>query len=135
MRTLAACIVLSLAGCDPAAVTPDDPEEEPPVCGEIVTGRWAANKQAFGMPMDLDITFDPAACEFYASEWSVRDNPSVPMSHSDRMLGGTLAEDDTVELFGTTDRWSACTGTVEDDGTRIEGTCETMGDFELLLKP
>jgi len=89
------------------------------VSGE--SGRWAGgdSTDCFGMPMDGDATFD--GCTLTFSNWNME--MSVP-------TGATI---DGAAMQFTGEDWSACTGTLADDGKSFTATCpdEPACDFAM----
>ncbi len=130
MRLLG-CLLLALGACQPG--TTDDPTDAPKVCDPVVEGVWTGSGSPFGMVMDTTVTFDAEACTFTTAEWNFMD---IPMNHDSSMWGGTV-DGDAVTAFGSTPFWDSCTGTLDQAGAHMAGTCADAaadGAWDLTLK-
>jgi hypothetical protein len=108
-------LAIVLAGCTGEETTDTDGTDTDVAlaCTALQSGAWTGAGAAFGMSMGVTLTADNDACTFTLTDWS------MDMGDPD---AGTVAGDQ-VTLSGPDAYWSTCAGTVNSDGTAIEGIC------------
>lgn len=122
MRTLSArlagtiftVLLAGLAGCPTGGGGDGE-------CVEAMAGTWEGSGDCFDMAMTNTAAVDGCALTF--SDWS--------MSGEELPTGASI-DGSAVTLTGT--GWSDCTGTIDDSGMSIEGTCPDGCAFTLAMQ-
>jgi hypothetical protein len=90
-------------------------------CVALADGDWTVDGAAFGMLMTGTVAMNADDCTFEFTAWD------MPM---DSLPTGGSIDGTDVQLDGDS-FWKSCSGTVADDATRADGTCENGDDWSM----